>query len=102
MVNIDEWFKVIPSTKTLALRWNRDDLGWSRNESVDIQLFGYYEDEDGTNWDFLQTLGMKVENNGYYEFSIRDNWAVDQNRARRYRMGAVAVTMETGGTKDPK
>jgi hypothetical protein len=44
----------VPSTKTLAIKWNREDLGWSRNESVDIQLFGYYEDIDGPHWDFLQ------------------------------------------------
>ena len=41
-------------------------------------------------------------NNGYYEFSIEKNWAVEQNRARRYRMGAVAVALLSGGTIEPK
>ena len=104
------------------MQWNREDLGWSRNETVDVQLFGYYEDDDGPHWDFLQvlkkkhfvksyninigikkkTIGDRVINNGYYEFSIEKNWAVEQNRARRYRMGAVAVALLSGGTVEPK
>lgn len=102
LVNSEEWFKPLPSTKTLAIRWNRDDLGWSRNETVDVQLFGYYEDDDGPHWDFLQILGDRVLNNGYYEFLVEENWSVDQNRAKRYRMGAVAVTLMSGGTEEPK
>ncbi len=39
---------------------------------------------------------------GEFEFSIEDNRADDQNRARRYRMGAVAVVMQTGGTSEPR
>ena len=54
LVNPTEWFKPLPATKTLAIRWNKEDLGWSRNETVDIQLFGFYEDDDGSYWDFLQ------------------------------------------------
>jgi hypothetical protein len=93
--------KSLPKTKTLSLKWDKNDLGWSRNETVEIQLFGYYEDEV-PHWDFLQTLGERVPNTGFYEFSIQDNWAVEQNRARRYKLGAVAVTLMTGGTEDPK
>jgi hypothetical protein len=54
LVDVQQWFKAFPTTKNLAIRWDRSDLGWSRNESVDVQLFGYYEDEDGPHWDFLQ------------------------------------------------
>ena len=39
---------------------------------------------------------------GEFEFNIEDNWSDDQNRARRYRMGLVAVVMQTGGTSDPR
>ena len=49
----------MPTTKKLAIKWNREDLGWSRNESVDVQLFGYYEDIDGPHWDFLQVKYKK-------------------------------------------
>ena len=54
LINPTEWFKPLPSTETLAIRWNKEDLGWSRNETVDVQLFGYYEDDEGPHWDFLQ------------------------------------------------
>lgn len=54
LVDRENWFKAFPSTKSLAIKWNRDDLGWSRNETVDVQLFGYYEDADGPHFDFLQ------------------------------------------------
>ena len=47
-------------------------------------------------------MGEQVPNNGYYEFSIKKNWAVEMNRARKYKLGAVAVTIMTGGTKEPK
>lgn len=43
-----------------------------------------------------------MPNTGYYEFLIKDNWAVEQNRARRYKVGAVGVTMMSGGTEEPK
>jgi hypothetical protein len=54
LINPTEWFKPLPAGNTLAIKWNRDDLGWSRNETIDVQLFGYYEDDDGPHWDFLQ------------------------------------------------
>lgn len=97
-----EWYKPLPRSKKLAIKWNKEDLGWSRNETIDVQLFGYYEDDDGPHWDFLQILGDRLENNGLYEFLVEKNWAVDQNRARRYRMGAVAVSLLSGGTEEPK
>ena len=49
-----------------------------------------------------KTLGDRVLNNGYYEFSVKKNWAVEQHRARRYRMGAVSVALLSGGTQEPK
>ncbi len=58
LLNYDEWFKPEPSTKSLAIKWDKSDLGWSRNETVDIQLFGYYEDDEGPHWDFLQVIGI--------------------------------------------
>lgn len=91
--------RVIPKSKTLAIKWDKADLGWSRNETVDVQLYGYYEDEV-PHWDFVQYFGERVPNTGYYEFNIIDNWALEQNRARRYRLGAVAVVMMSGGTDD--
>lgn len=97
-----EWYKPLPRSKKLAIKWNKEDLGWSRNETIDVQLFGYYEDDDGPHWDYLHDLGHRLENNGFYEFPVEKNWAVDQNRARRYRMGAVAVSLLSGGTKEPK
>lgn len=102
LIDRENWFKPLPSTKKLAIKWNREDLGWSRNESVDAQLFGYYEDADGPHWDFLQTIGDKIVNNGFHEFLVEENWAIDQNRARRYRMGAVSVALLSGGTIEPK
>jgi hypothetical protein len=55
LVDVDEWMKPVPKGKTLAIKWNKEDLGWSRNETVEIQLFGYYE-EDVPHWDFLQVI----------------------------------------------
>ncbi len=62
MVNVQEWFKPLPSTSSLQIKWNRDDLGWSRNETVDVHLYGYYEDEDGPHWDFLQVNSSQKSN----------------------------------------
>ena len=53
--------------------------------------------------EFLKkTIGDKIVNNGYHEFLVEENWAIDQNRARRYRMGAVSVALLSGGTIEPK
>ena len=54
------------------------------------------------NSNFKKTIGDKIVNSGYYEFLVQKNWAIDQNRARRYRMGAVSVALLSGGTIEPK
>ena len=64
LVNINEWHKAWPSTKTLTIKWEKSDLGWIKNEKAEVQLFGYYEEDDGPHFDFLQKLGTDLENTG--------------------------------------
>ena len=54
MVNVAEWYKALPSSKTLEIRWEKGDLGWGKNEKIEVQLFGYYEEDDGPHFDYLQ------------------------------------------------
>ena len=70
MVNINEWHKAWPSTKTLAIKWEKSDLGWIKNEKAEVQLFGYYEEDDGPHFDFLQKLGTDLENTGFKNFEL--------------------------------
>ena len=63
-MNVKEWYKALPSSKTLAIKWEKGDLGWGKNEKVEVQLFGYYEEDDGPHFDFLQKLGPEMENTG--------------------------------------
>jgi len=54
LVNVAEWYKALPSSKTLEIRWEKGDLGWGKNEKIEVQLFGYYEEDDGPHFDYLQ------------------------------------------------
>ena len=52
MVNINEWFQA-SSPARLILKWDRFDLSWAESDPVDIDLYGYYEDDYGPHWDHL-------------------------------------------------
>jgi hypothetical protein len=53
MVNINEWHQREASGR-LIIRWNRFDLSWAESDLVDVDLWGYYEDDQGPHWDYLQ------------------------------------------------
>lgn len=58
LVNIREWH----DNKTpgrLVVRWNRFELSYAESDLVDIELWGYYEDDAGPHWDFIQ---VKIDN----------------------------------------
>lgn len=58
MVNIADWHE-IASPPRLIVKWDRFDLSWAEFDLVDIDLWGYYEDDDGPHWDFLQVINNK-------------------------------------------
>jgi hypothetical protein len=53
MVNINEWHQREASGR-LIIRWNRFELSWAESDLVDVDLWGYYEDDLGPHWDYLQ------------------------------------------------
>lgn len=55
MVNIADWHE-IASPPRLIVKWDRFDLSWAEFDLVDIDLWGYYEDDEGPHWDFLQVI----------------------------------------------
>ena len=53
MVNMKEWFQQ-DSPSRLVLKWAVHDVSWLESDPVNIELYGYYEDNEGPHWDFLQ------------------------------------------------
>ena len=53
MVNINEWHSQ-SSPPRLIIAWDRFELNYAESALVDIELWGYYEDDSGPHWDFLQ------------------------------------------------
>ena len=77
----------------LVVRWNRFDLSFAESDLVDIELWGYYEDDDGPHWDFLQVIGKKKLNKGSFGFDVAPNRAPNETMARRYKLGAIGISM---------
>lgn len=53
LVNIQDWYQ-LQGPGRLMIRWNRPDVAYGESELVDIELWGYYEDDTGPHWDLLQ------------------------------------------------
>lgn len=50
--------KIISTPGRLVVRWNRLDLGFAETDFVDIELWGYYEDDDGPHMDLIQVYNI--------------------------------------------
>lgn len=92
MVNINDWHD-ISSPPRLIINWNRNDISWAEADLVDIELWGYYEDDTGPHWDFLELLGNKKLNKGSYGFDVAPHRAHNKSAARTYKVGAIAVSL---------
>ena len=53
LVHMTDWFQQEPPGR-LVLRWIPFDVSWIESDPVNIELYGYYEDDYGPHWDFLQ------------------------------------------------
>lgn len=58
LVNIEDWYK-ISGPGRLVIRWDKFDISDFESDLVDIELWGYYEDDTGPHWDLLQVLDKK-------------------------------------------
>jgi hypothetical protein len=58
MVNINEWHSQA-SPPRLVIKWDRHELSYAESDLVDIELWGYYEDDNGPHWDFLQVISFR-------------------------------------------
>lgn len=55
LVDIEKWYEVsVPGR--LVIRWDKIDIGYGESDLVDIELWGYYEDDYGPHWDFIQVF----------------------------------------------
>jgi hypothetical protein len=64
MQNIRDWHE-IASPPRLIVKWDRFDISWLESDLVDVELWGYYEDDSGPHWDFLQ---VKILINKIYSY----------------------------------
>jgi hypothetical protein len=92
MVNIHDWHDQ-SSPPRLIIKWDRFELSYAESDLVDIELWGYYEDDSGPHWDFLQIIGKKKLNKGSYGFDVAPNRAPNSTMARKYKLGAIAVSI---------
>ena len=69
MTNIHDWHD-IASPPRLIINWDMVDISWAEADLVDIELWGYFEDDAGPHWDFLELLGSKKLNKGSYGFDV--------------------------------
>ena len=53
LVDIEKWYQVSGPGR-LVIRWDKIDIGYGESDLVDIELWGYYEDDYGPHWDFIQ------------------------------------------------
>jgi hypothetical protein len=53
LVNIRDWYYSSTSGR-LLIKWDKFDLSYAESDLVDIELWGYYEDDSGPHWDFIQ------------------------------------------------
>lgn len=49
LVNVRDWH-MMASPPRLVIRWDRHELSYAESDPVDIELWGYYEDEYGPHW----------------------------------------------------
>ena len=92
MVNIRDWHD-IASPPRLIVKWDRFDISWAESDLVDIELWGYYEDDEGPHWDFLEQLGSRKLNKGSYGFDVAVHRAHNISAARTYKVGAIAISL---------
>ena len=92
MVNINEWHAQ-SSPPRLIIKWDRFELSWAESDLVDVELWGYYEDDLGPHWDFLQIIGKQKLNKGSYGFDVAPNRSPNQTVVRTYKLGAIAVSL---------
>jgi hypothetical protein len=53
LVNIKDWHLRDPPPR-LVIKWDRHELSYAESDPVNIELWGYYEDNNGPHWDLLQ------------------------------------------------
>ena len=68
MVSINDWHSQA-SPPRLIIKWDRHELSFAESDLVDIELWGYYEDDNGPHWDFLQVNNFK-NHVLFFKFSI--------------------------------
>ncbi len=49
LTNINDWH-MQASPPRLIVRWDRNELSYAESDPVNIELFGYYEDDNGPHW----------------------------------------------------
>ena len=55
---MNDWFQTNAPAR-LIINWNKFDLSVFESDLVDIELWGYFEDDLGPHWDFLQVVFLK-------------------------------------------
>lgn len=55
LVNINDWHSQ-SSPARLLIKWNRHDLSYAESDLVNVELWGYYEDDLGPHWDMIQVI----------------------------------------------
>lgn len=53
LVNIQDWLEMTGPGR-LVIRWDHLGLGYGETDYVDVELWGYYEDDYGPHWDLIQ------------------------------------------------
>jgi hypothetical protein len=74
------------SPPRLIVSWKRFELSFAESDLVDIELWGYYEDDYGPHWDRLQVIGKGKLNKGSFGFDVAPNRASNQTAARFYKL----------------
>lgn len=86
MVNTDEWF-MRGSPPRLIIKWDRFDLSWAESDVVDVELYGYYEDDYGPHFDFLgvsdQSNRLFLKSSNLNELSILTASSLRRTRPTR-------------------
>ncbi|KAI3389375.1 hypothetical protein SNEBB_001005 [Seison nebaliae] len=100
--DIDEWHSKGTIAERLPIRWNRYDLSWSESHKVDIHLWGYYEGKVGPVLQPVQLIADNTWNDGIYQIPVRYNRAKILWIAKRFKMGAISVSLKSGGTEIPR
>lgn len=52
LVNVEDWFS-FKTEGRLNIKWDKLELSHAESDLVDIELWGYFEDENGPHWDLI-------------------------------------------------